>query len=132
MEPEQRFDGGMGIFFRFGASDGQIKSIKKTRDVALTGNRVLLARPDATFGVGWSRIQFGDNRLPFLRDARGLGLGREDAAALYSNVAAAKWLGLMVDLQIVDLWLKKTLPSSGGLDEVDIAIVGGLRSFVRC
>jgi porin len=70
---------------------------------------VLPACPDDTFGVGWSRMQFSDNLVPFLRDALGLGLGRDDASgALYYNVAAAIWLGLMVELEAVKLGLKKT------------------------
>ena len=88
-------------------------------------------RPSDTFGVGWSRIDFSNNLVPFLRDALNLGLDHEDAVELYYNVAVTKWLGLTVDLQIVNQGLKKTLTSSGQLKDVDTAVVGGLRAFVR-
>lgn len=39
--------------------------------------------------------------------------------------------GLTVDLQIVNPALKKTLASGGQLKDVDTALVGGLRAFVR-
>jgi carbohydrate-selective porin OprB len=66
------------------------------------------------------------NFVPFLRDALSLGLDHEDAVELYYTVAATKWLGLTVDLQIVNPGLKKTLTSSGELKDV-----GGLRAFAR-
>jgi len=122
---------GIGIFFRFGASDGQVNPIKYTYNVGLSGNGIVPGRPSDTFGVGWSRIDFSNNLVPFLRDALNLGLDHEDAVELYYNVAVTKWLGLTVDLQIVNQGLKKTLTSSGQLKDVDTAVVGGLRAFVR-
>jgi porin len=90
---------------------------------------VLPARPDDTFGTGWSRIQFSDNLVPLLRDALGPSLGRDDTAALYYNVAAARWLGLMVDLEAVNPGAQEDT-DVGELKDVNTAIVGGLRGFV--
>jgi hypothetical protein len=42
-----------------------------------------------------------------------------------------KWLGVTVDLQVVNPGLKKTLTSSGELKDVNTAVVGGLRAYVR-
>ena len=122
---------GLGIFFRFGASDGQVNPVKYAYNVGFAGNGVVPGRPDDTFGVGWSRIQFSNNLVPFLRNALNLGLNNEDAVELYYNFAATKWLGLTVDLQIVNPGLKKTLGSGGQLKDVDTAVVGGLRAFAR-
>ena len=122
---------GVGIFFRFGASDGQVNPVKYAYNVGFAGNGVVPGRPDDSFGVGWSRLQFSNNLVPFLRDALHLGLDHEDAVELYYNFAATKWLGLTVDLQIVNPGLKKTLGSGGQLKDVDTAVVGGLRAFVR-
>jgi porin len=99
--------------------------------VGLSGNGVVPGRPDDTFGVGWSRIQFSNNLVPFLRDTLHLGLDHEDAVELYYNIAATKWLGLTVDLQVVNPGFKKTLTSSGELKDVNTAVVGGLRAYVR-
>ncbi len=122
---------GIGMFFRFGASDGQVNPVKYAYNVGFAGNGVVPGRPDDTFGLGWSRIQFSNNFVPFLRDTLHLGLNNEDAVELYYNFAATKWLGLTVDLQIVNPGLKKTLTSSGQLKDVDTAVVGGLRAFMR-
>jgi porin len=64
-------------------------------------------------------------------DALHLGLDHEDAIELYYNLAATKWLGLTVDLQIVNPALNKTLTPGGRFKDVDTAVVGGLRAFVR-
>ena len=122
---------GVGIFFRFGASDGLVNPVKYAYNVGVSGNGVVPGRPDDAFGVGWSRLQFSNNLVPFLRATLNLGLDHEDAVELYYNIAATKWLGLTVDLQIVNPGLKKTLTSSGQLKDVDTAVVGGLRAFVR-
>jgi porin len=122
---------GVGIFFRFGASDGQVNPVKYAYNVGFAGNGVVPGRPDDSFGVGWSRIQFSNNLVPFLRDALHLGLDHEDAVEMYYNFAVTKWLGLTVDLQIVNPGLKKTLTSSGELKDMSTAVVGGLRAFVR-
>jgi len=121
---------GIGIFFRFGASDGEVNPIKNTYNVGLSGNGVVPGRPADTFGVGWSRIDFSSNFIPFLRKTLNLGLNHEDAVELYYNVAVTKWLGLTADLQIIDQGLKKQL-SGNQLKDVDTAVVGGLRAFMR-
>jgi len=41
-----------------------------------------------------------------------------------------KWLGLTADVQIIDQGLKKQL-SGNQLKDVDTAVVGGLRAFIR-
>jgi porin len=122
---------GLGIFFRFGASDGQVNPIKYAYNVGFSGNGVVPGRPDDTFGVGWSRLQLTNKLVPFLRDSLHLGLDHEDAIELYYNLAATKWLGLTVDLQIVNPALNKTLAAGGQLKDVNTAVVGGLRAFVR-
>ena len=122
---------GIGIFFRFGASDGLVNPIKYAYNVGLSGNGVVPGRPDDAFGVGWSRIDFSDKFVPFLRKTLNLGLDHEDAVELYYNFAATKWLGLTVDLQIVNPGLKKTLTSSNQLQDNNTAVLLGLRLYAR-
>ena len=38
---------------------------------------------------------------------------------------------MSLDLQVIDPGLKKTLSSSGGLKNVDTAVVGGVRMYIR-
>jgi porin len=108
-----------------------VNPVKYAYNVGFAGNGVVPGRPDDTFGVGWSRLQLTSNFIRFLRDALHLGLEHEDAVELYYNFAATKWLGLSADLQVVNPGLKKMVGSGGQLKDVDTALVGGLRAFVR-
>jgi len=122
---------GVGVFFRFGVSDGVANPIKYTFNVGAGGKGVVPGRPFDTFGVGWSRVEFSDNFVPFLRKQLDLGLDREDAIEMYYNVSITRWLNATVDLQIVEPGLKKTLDSSGRLRDVSTAVIAGLRIYAR-
>jgi porin len=70
---------GLGIFFRFGASDGQVNPIKYAYNVGFSGNGIVPGRLDDSFGVGWSRLQLTNKMVPPRRAApgpRSRGLGR--------------------------------------------------------
>jgi porin len=122
---------GVGVFFRFGVSDGLANPVKYAFNVGIGGKGVVPGRPHDTFGIGWSRIEFSDHLAPFLRQALDLGLEREDAVEAYYNIAVTPWLGVTLDLQVVEPGLKKVLGPGGRLEDVDTAVVGGLRAFVR-
>ncbi len=121
---------GIGVFFRFGVSDGDANPIKYHYSAGIGGKGVVPGRPNDTFGIGWSRIEFSDHLLKFLRTRLRLGLDREDAIEMYYNVAVTPWLGVTADLQIVDQGLKKQLQDNRIID-VDTAVIGGLRVFTR-
>jgi porin len=99
--------------------------------MGIGGNGVVPGRPRDTFGLGWARTEFSDNFVPFLRQQLQLGLEHEDAIELYYNFAVTAWLNATVDLQVVEPGLTKKLNSSGRLEEVDTAVVFGLRLYVR-
>ena len=122
---------GIGVFFRFGLSDGVANPIKYAYNVGIGGKGMVPGRPKDTFGVGWSRVEFSDNLVPFLRQRLGLGLDREDAVELYYNAAIIPWLGASLDLQIIQPGLKKTLDSSGQLRDMNTAVVPGFRLYAR-
>jgi porin len=70
--------------------------------------------------------------VPFLRDQLGLGLDHDDIVEMFYNAAIMAWLGATLDLQMVSPALKKTISSSGtGLRDVETAVIGGLRLYVR-
>jgi porin len=123
---------GVGIFFTFGASDGNPNPIKYSYATGIGGNGVVPGRPHDNFGVGWTRAQFSDDFLPFLRRTLKLGLDHEDAFEAFYNAAITPWLRISLDLQVVDQALNKTLNSSGtGLENLDTAVIGGVRMYVR-
>jgi porin len=130
-QPEGEPGRGIGVFFTFGMSDEDTSPVEYAYLVGIGGNGVVPRRPDDTFGVGWARSEFSDDLVPFLRDALDLGLDHEDVVEVFYNVAITSWLNATLDLQVVEPGLEKKLASSGGLDDVDTAVIGGLRLRVR-
>jgi len=123
---------GIGVFFRFGTSDGVANPVKYAYNVGIGGNGVVPGRPLDSFGIGWARTEFSNNFFPFLRQQLDLGLNREDAVEMYYNASLTRWLNASLDLQIIDSGLKKTLDSSSGrLQDMDTAVVAGFRLYTR-
>jgi len=123
---------GIGVFFNFGASDGDVNPIKYSYNMGIGGNGVIPGRTRDTFGVGWAHTDFSPNFLKFLRQRLDLGLDHEDAVELYYNAALTRWLSATLDLQVIDPALNKTLDSSSNrLKNVDTTVVVGGRLFVR-
>jgi porin len=122
---------GIGIFFTFGASDGEVNPIKYTYSMGVGGKGAIPSRPRDTFGIGWARTEFSGNFLPLLRQQLRLGLEREDAIELYYSASITPWLNVTADLQIVDPALTKNLGSSGRLEDAGTAVVAGLRLQAR-
>jgi porin len=123
---------GVGLFFTFGASDGVVNPVKYSYNVGVGGNGVVPGRPGDNLGIGWARTDYSSNFVPFLRDQLGLGLDHDDVVEMFYNAAVTAWLGATVDLQIVNPALKKAVSSSGtGLRDVETAVIGGLRFYVR-
>ena len=124
--PDRDPNRGLGVFFRFGASDGEANPIRYHYSFGIGGKGVLPGRERDTFGIGWSRLEFSDHLVPFLRDRLGLGLRHEDAVELYYNIVVTPWIHVTADLQVVEPGLKKTL-TDGRLKNVNTAVVTGLR-----
>lgn len=123
---------GVGIFFAFGASDGNPDPVQYAFLAGIGGKGVTPGRPEDSFGVGVARTQFSSSLLPFLRQQFNLGLQREDAIEIYYNAAITAWISVTTDLQIVDLALNKALsPTTEQLASIDTAVVLGSRIRVR-
>ena len=125
-------DRGIGLFFRFGVSDGVANPIKYAYNVGIGGKGLVPGRPSDTFGLGWARTEFSGNFVPFLRQELRLGLGHEDAIEMYYNAVLTPWLSAALDLQIIDPALNRTLDASGvQLRDMNTAVVLGLRIYSR-
>jgi porin len=122
---------GIGLFFGFGASDGNPNPIQYSFITGIGGKGVVPGRPDDTFGLGVARTQFSSAFVPFLRQQLDLGLQREDAIEMYYNVSVTQWLNLTADLQIIGPSSKKALNGVGQLADIDTAVVAGARLRVR-
>jgi porin len=130
-QPEGDPKHGIGVFFNFGASDGNPNPIKYAFLTGIGGKGVIPGRADDTYGVGWARTQFSSDFIPFLRQALNLGLEHEDAIEMYYNAALTPWLNATADLQIVNPGLQRSLNSNMQLTNIDTAVVAGLRLRVR-
>ena len=123
---------GIGVFFNFGATDGDANPVKYSYSLGIGGNGVVPGRPRDTFGIGWARTELSDNFVPFLRQRLKLGLQREDAIEMYYNAALTPWLGATVDLQVIEPAITKMLDASGNrLTSMDTSLVLGGRFYLR-
>jgi porin len=123
---------GVGVFFAFGASDGNPNPIQYAFLAGIGGKGVMPGRPDDSFGLGLARTQISSSFLPFLRQQFNLGLQREDALEMYYNAAITGWMNVTTDLQIVDSGLERALSSTTGqLTGIDTVVVLGTRLRVR-
>jgi porin len=130
--PEGAPDRGIGVFFRFGVSDGVANPIKYAYNVGIGAKGLVPGRPCDNFGIGWARTELSGNFVPLLRQQLRLGLGHEDAVELYYNAAITPWFNATLDLQIIDQALERTLHVSGTpLRDLNTAVVLGLRVYAR-
>jgi porin len=130
--PEGVSDRGIGVFFRFGASDGVANPIKYAYNVGIGAKGLWSWRPHDNFGIGWARTEISGNFVPFLRQQLRLGLGHEDAIEMYYNAQITHWFSAAFDLQIIDQALERTLDSSTSrLTDMNTAVVLGLRLYAR-
>jgi len=125
-------DRGIGVFFRFGASDGVANPVKYAYNVGIGAKGLFPWRPCDNFGIGWARTELSGNFVPFLRQQLRLGLGHEDAIEMYYNAEITHWLSAALDLQIINQALERKLTASGSqLSDLNTAVVLGLRVYSR-
>lgn len=122
---------GIGMFFRAGVSDGKANPIKYSYSLGLVGKGIVPGRPRDDFGIGWSRAEFSDNFVPYLRNTFDLGLDHEDAVELYYNALITPWLSVSPSLQVINSGLNKLIDSSGNFKELDITYMAGVRVGIR-
>jgi porin len=130
-QPDGNPHHGIGVFFAFGASDGNPNPIQYSYLGGISGKGVAPGRPDDTFGLALARTQFSRAFLPFLRQQLNLGLQKEDVLEMYYNIAVTPWLNVTADLQVVNPGLKRARNESGQLASVDTAVIAGARVRVR-
>lgn len=118
---------GIGIFFSFGATDGNPNPVQYSYLMGIGGKGVFSGRPHDSFGIGWARTQFSDQFVPLLREKLDLGLDHEDAVELYYTAAVTPWLNVSPNIQIVKSGMNKFLSKGNGLQDNDTAVEASLR-----
>lgn len=111
-QPEKNVDRGLGLFGRFGASDGVANPVKYFYSIGLGGKGLIPGRPLDQFGIGYAYADVSEgrvlSRLNF-RDSQGF--------EAYYNFAVTPWAQLTPDVQVFK-------PSQRRLDT---AVVVGFR-----
>jgi len=122
---------GIGLFGRFGASDGDANPVHYFYSIGIGGKGVISSRPDDQFGIGYYYIDISRLKLTgifknyeFLRDEYGV--------EAYYNIAITPWLKLTPDIQFVRPAQKNVLSVDRGTlttstKGIDTATVVGLR-----
>ncbi len=105
---------GVGIFGRFGISDGEANPIETFYSIGIGGKGVLPERDNDTFGLGYYYIEYGGEL------AERLGVHAGQGVELFYNIEVAPWLHITPDLQVII--------DPGGRDDRGVAIVYGLRA----
>ncbi len=126
-QPDDDPKRGIGLFFSFGASDGNPNPIQYSYLMGIGGKGAFSGRPRDSFGIGWARTQFSDQFVPLLRDRLNLGLDHEDAIEMYYTAAITPWLNLSPNLQVINSGLNKALSKGNGLQNMDTALEASLR-----
>ena len=126
-QPEGDPKRGIGLFFSFGATDGNPNPIQYSYLMGIGGKGVFSGRPHDSFGIGWARTQFSDQFVSLLRDNLDLGLDHENAIEMYYTVAITPWLNVSPNLQVINSGLNKTMNNSGELQKMDTAVEANLR-----
>ncbi len=126
-QPDNDPKRGIGLFFSFGATDGNPNPIQYTYMMGIGGKGMFAGRPRDSFGIGWARTQFSDQFVPILRERLNLGLDHEDAIELYYNAAVTPWLTVSPDLQVINSGLNKAVDDNGQLQDLDTAVEASLR-----
>ena len=128
-EIEKGSDRGIGIFGRFGVSDGNPTFMHFFYSLGVGGKGVIPGRPLDQFGIGAYYVDIRRPKLTgpfatreFFRDEYGL--------EAYYNIAITPWMKLTPDIQIIRPGMKKFIDTSGFIlcrKNIDTATVLGIR-----
>jgi porin len=120
---------GVGIFGRFGISDGKANPVAQFYSFGFGGKGLIPNRDRDRFGIGYYYLKVsGELRdtfppLPLKR----AGLDREQGIELFYNIAATPWLHVTPDLQFIDAGRNKAPILTAGGKSIGTAVVAGLR-----
>jgi porin len=109
---------GIGLFGRFGISDGEANPIGSFYSIGVGGKGVLPGRDQDKFGFGYFLTNWSDTSI-----TRRFGIDRTQGVEMFYNIEVAPWLHITPDLQLI--------VDAGGVSDRDVAVVYGLRTHMR-
>ena len=123
---------GIGIFGRFGATDGEANPVHYFYSLGLGGKGVMNSRPNDAFGVGFYYMDMSNPKLTGIFKDREL-FRDEYGVEAYYNFAITPWMKLTPDIQIIrpaqkdKVSVVRTVPPVIEKEGIDTATVLGLR-----
>jgi porin len=99
-EPKKGSGQGIGIFGRFGASDGNPNPVHYFYSVGIGGKGIMASRPHDRFGLGWYYIDIKNPTFTGPFTTR-LFLSDEQGVEAYYSVALTPWAHLTPNIQVI-------------------------------
>jgi porin len=124
-EPDKGSGHGLGIFGRFGVSDGNPNPVHYFYSLGVGGKGVIPGRSLDSFGIGYYGITVGNPTFTGLFADRSF-LDDEAGFEAYYTIGITPWMKLTPDVQFVRP-AQRRMVSGGGVKRVDTATVLGLR-----
>jgi porin len=120
---------GIGVFGRFGISDGKANPIAQFYSIGFGGKGLIPTREHDRWGIGYYYMKIANDlrdTIPPLPRQR-VGLDHEQGVELFYNIAVTPWLHVTPDLQFVDAARNKAPILTAGGTTIGTAVVAGLR-----
>ena len=95
-QPDPKSDVGLGVFGRFGISDGQANPIHYFGSIGLGGKGLIPGRKNDQFGIGFYRICASEARIP-----EALGFRESQGFEAYYEIAITPAILLTPDIQVL-------------------------------
>lgn len=129
-EPVKGSGRGIGLFGRFGTSDGEANPIHYFCSLGIGGKGAIPGRDEDNFGIGWYWIDLARPTLTGPFNSRQLLNSDENGIEAYYNIALTPWAHLTPDLQVILPAQKNHVvgtPPPFVLGSTDTAFIMGLR-----
>jgi len=126
-EPEPEH--GIGVFGRFGASDGDPNFLHYFYSIGIGSKGLIPGRPNDRFGIGYYYLDVNNPTLTIVRQTREF-LRDEWGLEAYYNVAITPWLMITPDLQLIGPAQKQKILGLVQRENIDPAVVLGIRGKV--
>jgi porin len=129
-EPNKGSGQGLGIFGRFGASDGNPNPMHYFYSIGVGGKGIIPSRPIDRFGIGYYYIDVGNPKFRTILGTRSF-LRNEYGFEAFYNFALTPWMQLTPDIQVIRPAQKEVITRIGPItfnrESVHTATVLGLR-----
>lgn len=127
-EPKKGSGQGIGVFGRFGASDGNPNFMHFFYSLGVGGKGMFDSRPHDRFGLGFYFIDVNNPKLQGLFQTRKL-LRDEYGFEAFYNIAITPWLQLTPDIQIVRGAQKDKITIGTGPGPIGIPFIASRKSI---